>query len=283
MKNKIQKIGLGSVQFGMNYGISNKFGQTTSTEILKIINYCKKNKIQIIDTAFGYGQSENLLGENNLNGFKIVTKYLSPRKINISILNQFNNSLSKLNVASLYAFLAHDPIDFIENSSDWQELIDIKSTGLVKKIGFSLNEPFELEKILEKGFVPDLIQIPFNYFDLRFKNLIQRVKKDFKIEVHSRSVFLQGLFFMNPNELNSFFDPIKLELVEFKKNQVNPGASLLAYALNQEFIDHVIIGVNTLEQLEENIFNLTKLNFILEDNQIDIPNDILIPSRWPKS
>lgn len=273
-----EKVGLGTVQFGLPYGISNKAGQTDSIEVTKILKTAKTYKIQVLDSASAYGNSEDVLGQNDLSSFKMVSKFMPDSMEDIS--NQLETSLEKLGIQKLHGYLAHRPLNILENPALWDKLLEFKSKSKVDKIGFSLNEPMELEQLIDKGYIPDLIQVPYNYFDRRFEPYIKDLKKE-GCEIHTRSAFLQGLFFMNPNRLDDFFEEVKLPISQLQKKEFLNGA-LLKFAVQQPFIDRVIIGVETNKQLVENLANL-ELASILPELQYKINENILIPSRWPKN
>ncbi|WPY99710.1 aldo/keto reductase [Christiangramia sp. OXR-203] len=273
-----EKVGLGTVQFGLPYGISNKAGQTDSIEVTKILKTAKTYKIQVLDSASAYGNSEDVLGQNDLSSFKMVSKFMPDSLEDIS--DQLETSLEKLGIQKLHGYLAHRPLNILENPAQWDKLLEFKSKSKVDKIGFSLNEPMELEQLIDKGYIPDLIQVPYNYFDRRFEPYIKDLKKE-GCEIHTRSAFLQGLFFMNPNRLDDFFEEVKLPISQLQKKEFLNGA-LLKFAVQQPFIDRVIIGVETNKQLVENLTNL-ELASILPELQYKINENILIPSRWPKN
>lgn len=274
------KIGLGSVQFGIAYGVSNTIGQTSDSEVNQILELAKKHEINCIDTASAYGTAEEVLGSKDLSKFDVVSKFM-PSEIDGSLINQLNISLEKLKLNSLYGYLSHRPLSLLENPNDWNDLVDLKQEGKVKKIGFSLNEPFELEILLENGFVPDLIQVPYNYFDTRFKNQLIALKAN-GCEIHTRSVFLQGLFFTNVSKLPDFFEEVKSEIMELqnKYNEKLP-AALLRFVLQSDFIDKVIIGVENSKQLETNIESIS-LDVILPTKSFNFPKELVMPSLWPK-
>ncbi|PKD16747.1 hypothetical protein APR41_08040 [Salegentibacter salinarum] len=274
-----EKLGLGTVQFGLPYGISNNSGQTTAEEVVKILETAKSYKIDVLDSASAYGSSEDVLGENDLSAFKMVSKFLPPSK-GESISIQLEDSLKKLGVQSFYGYLAHRPIELIGHSEHWEELIEFKSEAKINKIGFSLNEPEELELLLEKGYFPDLVQVPYNYFDRRFENAM-KILKSGGCEIHARSAFLQGLFFMDPQQLDGFFEEVKPLISQLQKN-IPLNGTLLKFVLDKQFVDKVIIGVESELQLKENIKSLTKADSLPElENRIT--DNILIPSRWPKN
>lgn len=273
----LSRIGLGTAQFGMIYGISNKEGQTPPEEVADILNLAKSKFINLIDTASSYGNSEKVLGYNNLNGFQVVSKFMPPQN-KISISSQINSSLNLLKVPSLYGYLAHRPLELISDESQWVELNRIKNAGLVQKIGFSFYKPEEIDLILEKGWKPDIVQVPFNYFDRRFTQRLILLKNA-GCEIHTRSTFLQGLFFMDPVHLSSFFDPVKPLIRQLHQYGDQLPNLLLKYCLSQNFIDYVIIGVNNKKQLELNLSVLDTKDSLPEINN-DIPEKILIPSKW---
>ena len=271
------KIGLGTVQFGLPYGISNTNGQTTSKEVSLILDVARSNGIDIIDTASVYRISEEVLGCNKLSGFKIVSKFM-PDQNGLNISQQLDRSLGLMNVSTLYGYLAHRPSDVLANPRKWDELNDLKKNGVVSKIGFSFNEPSEIDCILEKGWIPDLIQAPFNYFDNRFEKYFIYLKER-GCEVHSRSTFLQGLFFMRPEMIPPIFDLVKSTIATLHQKKEKLAGMLLNYCAQQKFIDKVIVGVNNSEQLIANFASMNS-NETLPKLFIDLPDEILTPSRW---
>jgi len=273
------RLSIGTVQFGVHYGISNKNGQTTPEEVTKILKVALDHGIYSLDTATAYGNAEKVLGENNLEIFRIVSKFMPPIK-GETINNQLYKSLEKLHVNTLYGFLAHRPLNVFENPWQWAELKELKRSGLVEKIGFSLNDPSELDILLNKGFSPDLIQVPFNYLDRRFAKHLTDIKQK-GCEVHVRSALLQGLFFADMNILSSYFDEVK-PLIRSLQESINflPG-SLLHFVLEKPFIDKVVIGVENCSQLMMNLETIEKSSKLPELTKT-ISENILIPSRWPK-
>jgi len=275
----INKIGLGTVQFGLNYGISNEKGITDLEEVRNIISYAKDIGIDLIDTAYGYGKSEEVLGSAGVNSFKIVTKFL-PATPEISIQQQINISLYRLNVQHLYGILAHRPLDVLNNSAIWNYLLKLKQDKIVGKIGFSFNTPEEADMVLGKGFIPDLIQVPFNYLDNRFQPCMIELKKG-DCEIHVRSPFLQGLFFVNPINLSDFFEEVKPIIIQLQKHGNILNGLLLKYCLEKSFIDKVIFGINNKEQLRLNIESI-RTKESLPIHEYNIAHEILTPSNWPK-
>ncbi|MFM2360564.1 MAG: hypothetical protein RLY16_2557 [Bacteroidota bacterium] len=274
------KLGLGSVQFGVAYGISNTSGQTPAEEVSHILQIAQQQGVSLIDTASGYGNAETVLGMNNLDAFKVVSKFLPPTA-EISIEVQLQQSLQHLGLTQLYGYLAHRPEDVLRHPEQWKILLQLKADGLVQKIGFSLNTTDNLAALLEAGMVPDLIQVPYNFVDRRFENAMQTLHQQ-GCEIHTRSAFWQGLFFREPQGLPHFFEPVK-PLLTAMQQLPNLPASLLQFVAQQSFIDRVIIGVENQQQLLQNIQNLQQPNVTLPMATIAVSDEILMPANWPKT
>ncbi len=273
------KIGIGSAQFGMPYGISNSNGQTKEEEVSDILAYATNKGVNIIDTASAYGTSEQVLGLNNLEEFKVVSKFL-PLSNGVSLSDCLNKSLINLNIDYLYGYLAHRPMDLLNNTDHWEQLKMLKHQNKVKKIGFSLNEPSELQNLLSAGFYPDLVQVPFNYFDTRFMEALISLKAA-GCEVHTRSTFLQGLFLTDVKKLPPFFDSVKdsISTLQLKYGITLPKI-LLKYVLSMDFVDCIIIGVENLAQLRINLAELGATEQLSKFNG-KLSDSILMPSCWP--
>jgi aryl-alcohol dehydrogenase-like predicted oxidoreductase len=275
MKNR---LGIGTVQFGTPYGISNIIGQTSLEEVSKILTLASENGINVLDTASGYGESEKVLGKFDLSKFKVVSKFLPPENGDL-IEKQLFQSLKNLKVDSLYGYLAHRASVVIENPDQWIELQTLKQKGLVQKIGFSFNLPEEVDGIMKLEMYPDLVQIPYNYFDHRFDQYIELLKS-MGCEVHTRSAFLQGLFFLPQEKLMpnfSFVAPIIKSLQEKHKKTLS--GSLLNYCFSNQSIDHVIIGLNDSQQLSDNLKAMKNAQ-PLSNLLVEIPVYITTPSKW---
>lgn len=249
------KIALGTVQFGLDYGISNKNGVPNDSELNAIFEVVKKANISILDTANAYGNSEERLGEFSNIEFEIVTKF---SKINTEkeLLEQLSNSLKKLKVDKIYGYLAHNADILIDNPSFWNVLQKAKKENKIKKIGFSIYNPEQLNKLLELNIIPDLVQLPYSILDRKFEESLSVLKK-LGTEIHVRSVFLQGLYFMNPNNLPDNLLSFKAILEELNNicnhNNVSIAATALNFVVSNPNIDKVVIGVENANQLQTNI------------------------------
>lgn len=279
--NSQSKIGLGSVQFGLPYGISNRTGQTPVKEVEKIMAVAYAAGINIIDTAAGYGSSEAVIGSLHNNRFSLVTKF-GPAETAVDLRQQLESSLTNLDTSSVYGFLAHRPMDLLENKSVWNELQYLKSAGKVERIGFSFNAPDEYHKLKAAGMLPDLVQVPYSYFDTRFREVLIELKA-MGCEVHTRSTFLQGLFFTDPDQLPSFFDELKPRIAKLQKEYPDGlEGLLLSYVMKKPFVDKVIVGVEDAQQLQYNLESCNNAH-ILEDLDITFSRELIMPMYWPKN
>lgn len=290
MKN-LEKIILGTVQFGLNYGINNSSGQVAQKEVFQILNTAYYNGIHILDTADAYGDATSIIGayhDLNEHQFDIVTKFKTGYS-NLKDLNgQINKSLEQLKVNSLFGYLYHSYADFKEHPKTLRELLQLKTKGKIKHLGVSLYTNEELEEVLSFEEI-ELIQLPYNLLDNESKRgeIIALAKEKGKI-IHTRSVFLQGLFFKDINSIPEKLAPLRTHLshiksiADHKKEKI---ASLsLNYALSNQNIDGVLIGVDSLAQLEQNIYEAQKgLSQAKQKalNNIQVADDSLLnPSNW---
>ena len=289
----IEKIILGTVQMGLDYGINNTKGKPSEQEAFVILETAYDNGIKTLDTAEAYGNSMQVIGNFHKKYptkiFNVITKLDAQVFLTKGDLyRKVNESCKTLYVDKIHGYMFHNFENFKKNSIFFEELLEAKKQGLVKKIGVSLFSNFELNTILEEYSDIDFIQLPFNLFDneLKRKKYMEKAKK-MNIEIHTRSVFLQGLFFKDIKELSKKLSPFKepLELIHgiSKESDINLGYLALNYALEKEYIDHVLIGVDNKEQLNLNLQNL-KGDKQIPHGRIDeilIKNEELLnPTNW---
>ena len=265
-----KKLIIGTAQFGMNYGINNSNGMVEINEIKKILKYAEENNIIFLDTAISYGTSEHNLGKAGCDNHKIISKINNnlfiDRNIDKEIFKKVKESISLLKHHSLYGILLHNGNDLLGKKGPeiYNSLMHCKEKGLVEKIGISVYESKDAFEII-KSFQIDIIQIPFNILnrDLEFSGLLNKLKEK-NIEVHIRSVFLQGLLLMNPQKMPVYFH--KWNNIWdgwnnwINKNRINPVEACLKFALEKEEIDKVIVGIDNFKQLQE-IIEITKRKY----------------------
>ena len=285
------KIVIGTANFGMDYGIGNNQKKLLDSDILDIISVAKKKGIETIDTAVSYGNSLKRLGEIGINDFKIITKF--PR-IPVDKKNQTNwfddqvsRTLEQLGISSLEAILLHYPRDILENKNF--ELIhflsNLKKDGVIKKIGVSIYEKNELEEIL-KIFKPEIIQCPINLFDNRLleKNYLEEISNK-GIEVHIRSIFLQGLLLFKKEEMPQEFLKFQNIWEEWynwlKIIKLNPLEACIRYTNSIKGVDKIVVGINSANQLKQIIKYMRKPKLNKEPNwQNPISTKLIDPRLW---
>lgn len=285
------KLALGTVQFGMDYGINSGI-KVEQNEVLKIVNLARKSGITLIDTAQLYGSSEKVLGNVNTVDFDIVTKsrafeqdIINENEANL-VINDLDHSLKLLKQKSLYAFLVHHGEDLLKPGGEmiFNKLQILKEQGLVKKIGFSAYIDNQLIKIIER-FDIDIIQLPMNILDNRLINngLLNKLFSR-GIEIHTRSVFLQGLLLMDMDKRPKYFDRWsnlwKFWYEWLTDNKLSPLEASIRYMISKPEISRVLVGVDNKEQLK-NIVNASDGNVptIPEELKTDDP-DLLNPGNW---
>jgi aryl-alcohol dehydrogenase-like predicted oxidoreductase len=256
----MSKIALGTAQFGLNYGVTNKVGQVNRAEIESILELARRRGSVVLDTAVSYGASESVLGSFDLKPFQIVSKVskLNSCDQNWNVMAEIEKSIDRLGVESIYAVLLHriHDLDCFDGFEIWNQLQLAKEIGLVRKIGYSVYNPSELGAFFSR-FPADIIQLPYNFLDKRFLKAgwIQSLANK-GVELHVRSLFLQGVLLMRrPIELPKFFAPWADRLgEEFKvidqtfKNRI---AYCLAGAVNNPHIDRLVVGVESVRQFRE--------------------------------
>jgi len=281
------KITIGTAQFGLKYGISNAKGIPNDYELEKIFDSAKNHGILNLDTHSIYGNAENRIGKLGKRRFNIISKFSevnSIKELNLGL----SNSLRRLKLDSIYGYLAHDANSLIKTPLIWKGLLELKKSGNVEKIGYSLYYPDQLNQLLQLGFLPDLVQLPYSILDRKFDRYL-KILKSHKTEIHVRSVFLQGLYFMNPNELPKKLWPLQESLLEIQKvctdENYSVAKAVLNYVVSNPYIDQLVIGIDSVKQLDENIDLISNWQpnkeFISKLESINVKDKSLLnPSNW---
>lgn len=284
------KLALGSVQFGLNYGVANQTGKVTHSDVKRILQLASKNGIDTIDTAIAYGDSEACLGVAGCSAFKLVTKLpaFPDDCVDIGewVQEQASASLSRLGVQSVSALLLHRPDQLLGSNGAqlYKALQVLKNSGKVDKVGVSIYSPNELD-LLSPRYHFDLVQAPFNLVDRRLQSSgwLSRLK-DSGVEIHTRSTFLQGLLLMSEMDIPVKFAPWQelwskwhawLDLSKLSAVQ-----ACLDFPFSFPEIDKVIVGVDGLSQFVQIVSakrNYSHAGF--PDLQCQ-DESLINPSRW---
>jgi len=289
------KLALGTAQFGLDYGISNQSGQTSQSEVNKILTYARQHNIKTLDTSCSYGNSEAVLGQysDSLSTFKVITKTpsLLDDSLNEShekyIFSSFEQSLQQLQQNTVYGLLVHACDDLLKPGGHYlyNALQSLKSKGLVKKIGVSIYSKQQLDQILEH-FDVDIVQLPFNILDQRLLldgSLTQLKRKN--IEVHARSIFLQGLLLLDTKNLPKQFTIYKQELKAVEQhaaaNELSKLELMIGFTNGITEIDQIICGVNNCAQLTELVKASDKRIVANNVEHLAVWNEeLLCPVHW---
>ena len=295
---EISKFGLGTVQFGLDYGFTKR---KTQDEVDDILKTAVDNELTLIDTAREYGDSEDKIGcfmENYKNNFVVATKLrliedlnnLNYSKIKFDVYSSVDESLEKLKLNKIPILQLHQTIEEIYKNEDfWDVINQLKEDNLIDLFGVSVYELPETEFIMENyGNSVDFFQIPYNIFDRRFDDIQEQLDEN-NIGLVSRSTFLKGII---PCEIDDVpkgleeIKPFKEELQRLADEcdvSVPELASIFVYYNN--FINSTILGVDSPEELESNIKSIDRFDKNLLENidfdSLRINDDYLIdPRKW---
>jgi aryl-alcohol dehydrogenase-like predicted oxidoreductase len=285
------KLSLGTVQFGLSYGIANQSGQVSFPEAKKILEYAGKAKVDLLDTAIAYGDSEAVLGMVGVAEFNVVSKLpglpTSSADIDSWVEGQVEGSLKRLGCSSLYGLLLHRSENLLGKSG--KKLIDalsrVKTNGLVQKIGVSIYDPSELDEIMHLMRI-DLVQAPLNIIDRRLEtsgwlSILHREG----VEVHTRSAFLQGLLLMPRNKIPAKFD-VWATLwdswaSQLEEKNLSADAVCLSYPLSLPEVVRVVVGVDSADQLKA-LIAASQIKLLQHDFSFMTSEDQMLinPSNW---
>jgi len=286
-----QRICLGTATFGLDYGITNQQEKPSLEEIEKMLALAIQCGVYQIDTAQGYGDAEERLGQIGIKDFQVTTK-ISPPGDNITLGNwniskAVELSLSRLKVESCHGFLLHDTAPLHKEGAEQvaKQMHKIKAQKSVSHIGFSSYDPTEAELLCER-YDFDMVQLPFNLLDQRAgeSGALARLKKR-GVSVSVRSVFLQGLFLSLPRSSQQNAN-LPLEAVEefhqeCQKHRVTPLQAALGFVLQEKDISSIVLGCASLKEWEEILFVLKQPRVTISwSPQTDLQKEMLDPRRW---
>ena len=287
----MNKLALGTVQFGLPYGIANQTGQVTQLEAKSILQLATNSGLDTLDTAIAYGVSETCLGTLGVKDFKVITKLSALpddcKDVGNWVKQQVYESIIRLGDTKLYGLLLHRPEQLLgpNGKALYQTLQALKDNEQVQKIGISIYSPSELVALTQQ-YRFDLIQAPFNIVDRRLYKTgwLQRLKDD-NVEIHTRSAFLQGLLLMDKitrpakfKQWNHLFDKWDQWLAD---HDVSAIQACLAYPLSFPEIDKVVVGADSANQLTQIVDAANNQNnAALPDLQCEDEN-LINPAYWP--
>jgi len=289
----ISKLSLGTVQFGLDYGIANIEGKLNQDEVNEIIKFVLDNDINCFDTAKTYGDSEKVLG----NSFKLLkaNPYIVS-KLKSDVFNKFledsiKDSLRNLQTKSLWGLLLHDGelLDSWNNSFS-RRINSLKDEKKIKYFGVSIYTTQEFNLAVENSDI-DIIQIPFNIFDQRaiIENWFTKAKEKDKL-LFIRSVYLQGLLLMDIDKVPYILEEAKPYLYKAeqlaKEFNIEKNEFMLSFVNSLAKDSIVLFGCDNINQAKENIEIFNNLKSIETKTVIDAFKDIderiYNPVKWGK-
>lgn len=286
------KIALGTAQFGLDYGIANCSGQVSTAEAKKIICYAKSEGVITLDTAVAYGNSEEVLGNIGVADFDVITKLPEVPSNCESVEDWINQSVKKsldnLKVGKLKGLLLHRPAQLLDKQGAeiFKGLMSVKEKGLVERVGVSVYSPYELENYIP-NFAIDIVQIPFNIIDRRlFTSGWLDKLNEYSIEVHVRSVLMQGLLVLPPKQRSDYFEcwsELWCRYDEWLSDSgLTPLEACLRFISSFSQLDRIVLGVESLTQLQEinDIFKMPPIQ--APDNLSSNDERLLNPGMWKK-
>jgi len=287
------RLALGTVQFGLTYGVANTQGQVSYDQAEAMLEAMRTIGIDTIDTAIAYGEAETVLGRIGISGFRLVSKLPAIREPALAVddwvVAQVEASLERLRLPRLGGLMLHAPDDLLGPSgSDLARgLQRARDAGLVERIGLSVYSPEQLAALVDR--LPlEIVQIPLNVFDRRFieTGWLDRLVAD-DVEVHARSVFLQGLLLMPSDFIPSKFAPFR-SLIDNWHSWLADDASMgrsavqacLAHVASYAGISRLVVGADSLEQLQK-IIEAASGAPLRAPESLASPATLLInPAQW---
>jgi len=253
MPDPVRRLGLGTVQFGQAYGVSNTTGQVPLAEAQAMLTRAAGQGVAVLDTAANYGQAEQVLEQCDTSPFRIVSKTASVKNGVAAVIARARQSVQSLGRVDV--LLVHAVADLLGPDGEelWRALQGLKEQGMVGAIGISAyvaDDP----AALARRFRPDVMQLPFSLLDQRLlrDGSLARLK-DLGVEVHARSLFLQGLLFMEtvPQKLRDAAPLLARVRQQIAAAHTTPLAAALGFVLSRPEIDVAVVGATSRHELDE--------------------------------
>jgi aryl-alcohol dehydrogenase-like predicted oxidoreductase len=284
------RLALGTVQFGLDYGIANAQGQVAPAEVASILALARQMGISTLDTAINYGQSESVLGQCGIAEWQVVTKLpaLPEAMGDVAgwVQTHMRQSLARLGVASVHAVLLHRPQDLLgaQGRALLSGLKDLQLQGLAAKMGISVYSPEELEVFFDLHRF-DIVQAPFSILDQRLQTSGWLSKLHaMGVEVHTRSAFLQGLLLMDAAHRPAKFERWQHVWQCWENWLASQGMTALQaclrYPLSEPAIDKVVIGVDSAMHLQQILDAAIGTMPPPPNWPLPLDLELLLPSLW---
>jgi len=307
----VPRLVLGTVQLGLDYGITNAQGRPDQAQSEQLLKQAICNGVGWLDTARAYGDSEKVIGRALKDGWQgraqIVTKLSPlvncPADASAEVVGAFvdadiHASCNSLQVARLDVLMLHRFSHLTDwQGAAWQRLLQHRAEGRISALGASVQSPQELEAALDCEDI-GFIQLPFNLFDWRWDDALVRlraVRETRQLTVHVRSAYLQGLLLSDDPTLwrragVEDTTPVLSWLDQQCKALGCSRAELcLGYLNAMDWIDGVVVGMCSVEQLTENLNSFAAVSFTaqqlqaLQQSRPQLSEQTLNPALWSAS
>lgn len=287
-----KKIIIGTAQWGLNYGLTQTDSKISSNELMKIINFLEKKKIYSLDASIMYGDAHSRISQFCNADFRVYTKFSvnldisNEEEFRIKVQQDCTNSLSSLGQARLEGIYIHNTGAIYDKKfkilADTMNEIKMAQKNL--KVGISVYTKEDIETVL-RFWTPDIVQLPMNIIDRRLvESGSLKLLKSRGVEVHARSIFLQGLLLRDLDNIPPYFQPWINIFRDFEKwclkNNISKLQACVSNVENIPEIDKIVVGVDNYSQLDEILkiqppANYKKFGFQMQPNE-----DLLDPRRW---
>jgi aryl-alcohol dehydrogenase-like predicted oxidoreductase len=283
---------LGTVQFGLDYGITNSQGQLADDDVVSMLQAAHTGGVSTFDTAADYGDSQHRLGklwpgEDTAN---FITKFSLPLDgADASAENLYLNSMHTLRVSRLAGLLFHKQSDLLDRRLE--QTLDImrnaRADGAVRHIGVSVYNLSDLREALEVFPDLDLVQLPANVLDLDLLHSDEvTTLKQHGCQVHVRSIFLQGILLAEPSTLPTFFKALVGPLTMLKEVAESLGVTVLDVLVSMmkrdPLVDALVIGATGVGELNS-ILGAWNSEIALPRFELPaVPSRVLDPREWPR-
>lgn len=284
------KIAIGTANFGMQYGVANSQGKLSKNSVAEILGLAKSLGVTCLDTANAYGESQKVLGEFGVRDWRVVSKISSVpqdcKDINSFVRAQIDLILSSLSLSDFETVLVHNSKDLTGEIGDevYEALDDAKSRGQVEKIGVSIYDPSDLELITSR-FRLDVVQAPINVFDNRLQDSgwLDRLVS-MGVEVHARSVFLQGVLLSANAQNNDFFKPWKATFEKWNRFAESSGTSALMNCIKHvnsfDKVTFAVVGIDSAQNLSEVFDAFSEQPQRIDEDDFGVDSQLINPASW---
>jgi aryl-alcohol dehydrogenase-like predicted oxidoreductase len=287
------RLALGTVQFGLPYGVANTQGQVSYDQAEAMLGAMRTVGIDTIDTAIAYGEAETVLGRIGVSGFRLISKLPALREPALAVddwvVAQIEASLERLHVPRLGGLMLHAPDDLLgPHGSDLARgLQRARDAGLVERIGLSVYSPEQLAALVDR-LPMEILQIPLNIFDRRFVETgwLDRLVAD-NVEVHARSIFLQGLLLISSDRIPSKFAPFRSLIDGWHSWLADDSAAgmstvqaCLAHVASYAGISRLVVGADSLAQLQDIIEAASTAPLRAPESLASPATPLINPAQW---